>query len=231
MARRETIALQRDPLDIGGSFGLFSAAHELKSPNALVRQLALELRETVTSDTDRQLIDQMILVSERALRLTTNLTKTARLEDGLFELEPVNVQQLCEEVAYEMQPLYTAHQRTLAVRPRRRAPLVVANRDLLRRVIAGFADNALHYGQESSQVTIDVRQQQGAVQVGVRDSGPIVRKTTARDMAGRPDSSGLGLAIAARFAEAMQGAIGVRRHRNGMTFYVELRASEQLSLL
>lgn len=220
-----------DPLSIGGSFGIFSAAHELKAPNALLRQLALELRETATTDADRRTIDQMVLVSERALRLTTNLTKTARLEDGLFELEPVNVQQLCEEVAYELRPLYAAYERTLKVQSRRRAPLVVANRDLLRRVIAGFADNALRYSDDSSDVVIGVRQRESTVQVSVRDSGPVVTRSAAPELAGRPDSSGLGLAIAARFAEAMHGSTGVRRHRDGMTFFVELHASEQLSLL
>ena len=33
------------------------------------------------------------------------------------------------------------------------------------------------------------------------------------------------------FAEAMNGRIGAIRHKDGATFYVELQASQQLSLL
>jgi len=47
----------------------------------------------------------------------------------------------------------------------------------------------------------------------------------------RPQSSGLGLYIAGQFADAMNGRIGVTRHRDGATFYVDLQASKQLSLL
>lgn len=47
----------------------------------------------------------------------------------------------------------------------------------------------------------------------------------------RPQSSGLGLYIASQFAEAMHGTIGATKHHDGATFYVELHASRQLSLL
>ena len=219
-----------------GSFGLLGAAHELKAPTALVRQLALELRQQATQSDDQRLLDQIILTSERALRLTTSLTKTARLEDGLFELEPVNAQQLCEEVAHELTPLYQAHNRTIDVRMRRRSPLVVANRDLLRRVLLGFGDNALHYADPHSTVLLGVEQQASRVLLGVRDRGPVLpyRGTFAQAaiaVTGRPEASGIGLRVAARFAEVMQGSIGTKRHRDGMTFYIDMAASEQLALL
>lgn len=218
----------------GGSFGIMSAAHELKAPTALIRQLALELRQSVTDTQQRLLVDQLILTSERSLRLTGNLTKTARLEEGLFELEPINAQQICEEVAHELTPLYRAHGRTLDVRSRRNPPLVVANRELLRRVLLGFGDNALQYGSEKAPVALTVERAQRRVVVGVRDTGPILphRGVPARPViTGRPASSGLGLMIAERFAAAMESHIGTRRHRDGMTFYINMMASEQLALL
>ncbi|MBH1980758.1 hypothetical protein I8H89_04540 [Candidatus Saccharibacteria bacterium] len=232
MTRRETSRTYDPSLD--GSFGLLSAAHELKAPTALLRQLALELREIAEGDTERRLIDQMILTSERSLRLTSDLTKTARLQDGLFEMEPVNAQQLCEEVAHELTPLYRAHGRTINVRPRRQAPLVVANRDLLRRVLLGFGDNALHYSHEDTSVVLGVEQRDRFVQLGVRDQGPILPYRgvgTRPAVTGRPQSSGLGLMIAQQFADVMNGTVGTRRHKDGMTFYINMAMSEQLSLL
>lgn len=217
-----------------GSFGIMGAAHELKAPTALMRQLALELRESLSDTQQRQLVDQLILTSERSLRLTSNLTKTARLEDGLFELEPINAQQICEEVVQELAPLYRAHGRTLDVQPRRNPPLVVANRELLRRVLLGFGDNALHYGSEKTPVVLTVERAQRRVVVGVRDTGPILphRGIPANPaITGRPASSGLGLMIAERFAAAMESHIGTHRHRDGMTFYINMMASEQLALL
>jgi K+-sensing histidine kinase KdpD len=47
----------------------------------------------------------------------------------------------------------------------------------------------------------------------------------------RPQSSGLGIFIASQFADAMNGNIGVTRHRDGVTFYVDLNSSRQLKFL
>lgn len=224
-----------DSLFSSGSFGVISAAHELKTPTALIRQLALELKDKYSeSDQERLLLDQIILTAERSLRLTNNLTKSASLTRELFELEPVNVQQVCEEVAHEMTPIYELHGRQINVRSRRRPPLVVANRDLLRRILLGFADNALHYGGERLPVVLEVRQKATEAHVGVRDQGPLLtpRSFTAGPvMTGRPESSGIGLHIATRFAEIMQARIGSHRHRDGMTYFLSLPVSEQLSLL
>jgi K+-sensing histidine kinase KdpD len=78
--------------------------------------------------------------------------------------------------------------------------------------------------------------------MGVRDFGPAVPTdlwqrlqsnlgTGAQTLHARPQSSGLGLFVAGQFASAMKGQIGATRHHDGATFYVDLMASSQLSLL
>lgn len=224
---------------------LIAAAHELKAPLALVRQLALRLEEGGLTASERQrLIRQSILTSERALRLTSNLTKTARLEDGLFTLEPINPDQLCRDIVAELGPLFEAYGKKVTLKTRRHPLLLVANRDLLRRIILGFSDNALHYSQEGSAVHMQIQalKRAGVIRIGVRDFGPALSSDMWRTLQkklhsapqaihARPESSGLGLYIASQFAEAMNGRIGAVRHKDGATFYVELQASSQLSLL
>lgn len=232
MTRRESTSLQDPSLD--GSFGVMSAAHELKAPTALMRQLALELRMQATTDYERQLLDQIILTSEKSLRLTNDLTKTVRLGELSIDMEPVNAMQMCEEVAHEIWPLYRAQDKQIEVVSRKRdAPLVVANRDLLRRVLLNFADNALHYSGADAKVSLSVRRNSGEIMIGLRDRGPIIPSQSASLTAttGRPESSGLGLAITRRFAEAMHARVGTTRHRDGMTFYISAQESRQLVLL
>ena len=212
-----------------GSFGLVAAAHELKAPVALIRQLALELESYAEASLHSELLRQIILVSERSLRLTTSLTRATSLQDQtLFPIEPVNAQQLCEEVAHELSPLYSAHERTLEVKTRRSPPVVIANRELLRRILLQFGDNALHYAGDQP-VVYGTWLQRDRVQVGLRDFG--IHTTRGAQITGRPHSSGLGLQLVEVFAHAMNGSFGVTRHRTGMTFYVDMQASEQLSLL
>lgn len=222
------------------------AAHELKAPLALMRQLALSLESGTVNDSEEQqkMLQQIVLVSERALRLTTSLSRSSRLEQSLFDLEPLNPQQICEEIAHELTPLYKACGREIRVSVRHRPLLVVANRDLLRRVILNFGDNALHYAGSDSPVELRAvsRGNGQTIRIGVRDYGPQVPSTAWRRLQthlgtapqplhNRPQSSGLGLLVASQFAGAMRGHIGALRHRDGATFYIDINASTQLSLL
>jgi signal transduction histidine kinase len=223
-----------------------TAAHELKAPLALVRQLSLAL-ETGTYDAHEteRMLRQITLTSERALRLTTDLSRPSRLEDSLFELEPLNPQQICEDVAHELAPLYRARGREIRVASHRHRPiLAVGNRDLLRRILLNFGDNALHYAASDAPVELRAGsfEKGNKIRLGVRDYGPAVPAdmwqrlqmhlgTTAQPLHARPGSSGLGLFVAGQFAGAMHGQIGATRHRDGATFYVDLTASTQLSLL
>lgn len=220
------------------------AAHELKTPLVLLRQLALSLEDDRLSNTERATIaSHMKLVSERALRLTSDLTKVQRLEDALFEMEPLNPQQICEEVLYELSPLYKACGRHITFDGRKKQVLALANRDLLRRVLLNFADNALHYGEDDEpvQLSIQARNNGEVIRLGVRDRGPAVPTNlwqSLDDQAlqpeavhARPASSGLGLLIVQRFADTMHATVGTLRHRDGATFFVDLHASKQLNLL
>ena len=217
------------------------AAHELKAPLSLVRQLALQLESGVIGAADVQRIaHQITLTSERGLRLTTDITKYTRLEDSLFTLEPLNPQVICQEVAEELTPLYKAHGRRLTVKTRNAAPLGLAHPDLLRRILLNFTDNALHYSDKDQPVTLMTSVIRGgsAIRVGVRDFGPAlppaVRKNVGAQtvpLHSRPGSSGMGLFIARQFAQAMQAHVGVINHRDGATFYVDISISQQLRLL
>ena len=230
---------------LSGLPSLIAAAHELKSPLALVRQLSLMLEDGNVSDNDqKKMLRQISLTSERALRLTSDLTRSARLSDMLFELEPINPQQLCEDIVYELTPLFAAHNRNVKLKSRKHPLLLVANRDLLRRIIMNFSDNALYYTDGNSAVEIQIKALNAGkiIRLGVRDYGPALSsdmwQSLQSKLAGasvtihaRPQSSGLGIFIANQFADAMNGRIGITRHRDGATFYVDLQASSQLSLL
>jgi len=245
MRGEEAGVLQGQDGPLGGLSFVQAAAHELKGPLALVRQLSLGLEAGSLSEAEqRKILRQITLTSERALRLTTDLTRSSRLEDSLFELEPLNPQQICEEVAHELAPLYAAKGREIRVATHKRPMLAVANRDLLRRIVLNFGDNALHYGSPDAPVEIRAQSRGGGqnVRIGVRDYGPAVPidvwnrlqatlGTQTQVLHARPQSSGLGLYVAGQFAGAMQGSIGATRHRDGATFYVDVNASMQLSLL
>ncbi|MBQ3261217.1 HAMP domain-containing histidine kinase [Candidatus Saccharibacteria bacterium] len=220
--------------------GIFVVAHELKAPLALMRQLALSLDPQNPSET-RDYQDKLISVSERALRQVSDLAKVARLEDALFEMEPVAVRGVCDEVAEELKYLFRFQQKSLKISYRNKQKLAVANRDLLRSIVYNFCVNALKYSDQNQASTLTVRDKKQRIRLEVRDFGPalpidIYRKITNGslnapvDISFRPDSSGLGLFIATKFAKYLHAHVGAVRHHDGTSFFVELPVSNQGTL-
>jgi signal transduction histidine kinase len=219
---------------------LFVAAHELKSPLSLLRQLALSMDFADEKSLERTQC-RMIEVSERALRQVNDLTKVPRLEDGLFELEPVSIRAVCDEVTSELRFLYRENHRDIREKYTNRSKLVIANRELLYSIIYNFCSNAMHYSDVNTKATIEVRDKKGKVEVNVRDFGPALPTKIWKEMkrgwvseptsvAMRPGSSGLGLYIASKFSKYMNCEVSAVRHRDGTSFTLVLPVSTQASL-
>ena len=217
-------------------------AHELKAPLSLVRQLALSLDFEEDMKGVHEVGRQIVATSERALRQVEDLTRIARLEDAMFEMEPVNPRVVCDEVVGELWRLFEFNRRELRIEYRNKRRLVVANPQLLHSVVYNFCLNAMNYGGEELPSEISVVDRANKIRIAVRDYGPavptkiwreikdgFVNKPVATPM--RPGSSGLGLYIAAKFANYMGSDFGLIRHRDGTSFYIDLPVSGQLSFL
>ncbi len=221
--------------------GILVAAHELKAPLALLRQLALSLDFAEEKNDIKFIQSQMVDVSDRAIRQVQDLSKISRLDEGMFEMEPVAVRAVCDDVVDELRHLFRFNHRNLEIEYHNRARLVYANRELLYSVIYNFCLNAMHYSDEETRSELKLSDKNGKVRLDVRDFGPAlpldvwhslkkgwIKKPTSIAM--RPGSSGLGLYIASKFSQYMKADVGAIRHRDGTSFFVELNPSKQLSL-
>lgn len=229
--------------DFGGLPSVLVAAHELKTPLTLIRQLTLLLDDDLTSTVDKKQIQQRIIqTSEQALQLTVDLANSANLTPSLFPLEPVNPLALCQQIAAETRLSAALYGRKISwPQSGRNSRLILANRTLLGRILANFLNNALKYTEDGSEIKVSVTAVKEAVRLSVRDFGPMMslkeyrrlldQMDARKTVRTRPESSGLGIYVASQFARAMNGQIGLIRHRDGLTFYVEMPISRQLSLL
>jgi len=233
--------------DAYGSLALpsvLAAAHELKTPLVLMRQLSLQLMHTPgLSDEQKQLQARLQLTAERSLRLVENITQTAQLENALFALEPLQAHSVWQDVVSEIHPLADEMQQTLRLRVSKKPLLVVAHRELLPAVLLGLCDNALSHNPKHSRIDLAAKKTGESIVFSVRDNGPHIEArafaqlesrlgTSPQPLGTRPNSSGLGLWIAGSFARAMSSQLSVTRHRSGgMTFSLHVPISSQLSLI
>lgn len=218
------------------------AAHELKSPIALMRQLSLLLDDASLTEVERQEFQsQLIGVADRALNLVTDLSQSANLQPSLFPLEPLSPLAIYRSLADETRVMCRVYDRRISWAKPQRQSVVVANRHLLKRIILGFIDNAMKYTDANLPVRVSTRRIGDCVRFSVRDHGPAMNlvdyrrllseKATLKTVKTRPEGSGLGIFLANQFAESMDSQIGLVRHKDGLTFFVDVPISRQMSLL
>ena len=219
--------------------GILVAAHELKVPLTVLRQLALSFDDI--NQKNERIKTEMISVSERAIKQVNDLIKIRRLEDGMFAMEPVAIREVCDAVSHELEHLFRYNYRDLYVKYTNHSRLVTANRELLYSVIYNFLLNAMHYSGNETRAELLVKDTKNKVKIIIRDYGPALPIDVWREIkrgwiekptsiAMRPGSSGLGLYIASKFAKYMSADVGAVRHRDGTSFYVDLPISMQASL-
>ncbi len=216
---------------------LLLVAREMRRPWMQVRQLALSQEGVLGADAVAR--DEMVAVSERAMRQVEDLLRMERLE--MYEDEPVVVRKVCETVAERMDKVFRKNRRDFEVEYTNRTRLVMANAELLAAVVYNFLLNAVQYTAEGEKAVLTVSERAQRVRVAVRDFGPalpmefwrefergLVREPEAIAM--RPGSSGLSLVIVNEFARQMHAKVGAVRHRDGASFYVELEKVLPVSL-
>lgn len=180
---------------------LATAAHELKTPLAVVKAYAQLMARRDTGDPQALAVIQRQV--DRLTRLVQHLLETTRLglEGDARRAEPFDLGSLAAEAVDGVRATAPSHDLRLAVAGP--AP-VVADRDRISRVLASLLDNAVRFSPTGGAVDVAVAARDGEATVSVRDHGvgiPADRQAQVferyyRAHAGTPhDYGGLGLGL------------------------------------
>jgi signal transduction histidine kinase len=220
------------------------AAHDLRAPLATVRGL-LELMadgRIATEPERNRAVRVMHEQSERMLALVTDYLSVHAAENGGI---PVRLARLdLSAVAIAARDRHVPLARTKAQHLEAHEPpqpiWVTADGGLLHQIADNFVTNALKFSPPSAGVRIEVQVAEVVrrARLVVIDSGPgisaidqarLFRKfgrAGTRPTGGEP-STGLGLAVTKRLAEAMGGQVGcASRAGAGATFWVEVALAD-----
>ena len=218
--------------------GATVVARELKRPLLELRQLALGFDGS--GPEDEKIRAEMVAVSERAMRQVDDLTKFQELANGGFEMGPVAVRALCDDVIREVSALFGRKKCEMEVKYANKTRLVNANPELLKSVVSNLVLNAVEYDAEDLKTRFLVRESRGKVEIRVRDFGPALPMdvwqevkgdlTSPREIAMRPGSSAVGFYIASKFSKYMKAEVGAVRHNDGVSFFVKLPTTRQMSM-
>lgn len=199
------------------------AAHELRTPLALLRLEAEELALRLQLEDDaRPLLRQV----DRVTRLAGDLLTLARLdhERRPVEREPVHAASLLAELAAAARALAAPGVQVEVCAP---ADLwLESERDHLFQLVLIFVDNACRLTPPCGRIALRVAATGASATIGVADTGPglpagqverlfepFYRPDAARGRAG--GGAGLGLAIAHELARLLGGTIRLENGRAG----------------
>jgi signal transduction histidine kinase len=211
-------------------------SHELKTPLATIKGYMEGLQDGIIPATD----ETFILVQEEAdrlQRLVHDLQELSKAEAGRIDLyeSNVNLKELIMSTVSWIQPQFEGKYLVLDTQLPDDAIIVRGDVDRLRQVLLNLLGNALNYTPEGGKVTVSLSNDNGQVDIAVKDSGVGLTeqdlqrvfqrfyradKSRARASGG----SGIGLTVSKHIVEAHGGSIRARSEGpgQGSTFTVTL---------
>ncbi len=193
-------------------------AHELRTPLTVIRGDLEALLDGVFEPSPQALAslqEETLLLS----RLVDDLRSLAQAEAGQLklDLQPTDLALLLQGVVESFAHQAASQGQGLSLEAASDLPLVDADPQRVRQVVANLISNALRHAPESGQVVVSASQQVGMLQVSVADDGPGIAPADLphvfdrfwRGGPGRAEGSGLGLAISRGLVRAHGGQIWV----------------------
>lgn len=212
------------------------AAHELRTPLAVMQsEIEIGLRGKADAKKQQELLESNLDEVGRLRSLTDRLLLLSNLKS--IELAPTALDDVATEAINRVIPM--AQAKHIGIESTIRKQQASANAELLTDTLVILLDNAIKYSPKKSAVTISAKEQGKHILVEVADNGPGI---AAEDLPHifnrfyRADSSrskenieghGLGLSIAKRSIEAMDGTITAASETGkGTTFTLHLSRAD-----
>ena len=208
------------------------AAHELKTPLAVLRTHAEALREDIDPLKRKQYLDIILDESDRMARLVGSLLELSRLEAGAeLRREPIDLSSLVREV---WSPLsLSLEQKNLTLSLELEDCSVEGDRERLRELADNLSSNALRHCAPGGQISVVLKGVEGGVRLTVENDGspipvedlphlfePFYRGDSSRSR--QSGGTGLGLAIVRAAVLAHKGRCGAENCPGGVRFWVFL---------
>jgi signal transduction histidine kinase len=202
-------------------------AHELRTPLA-VQRANLEALEDGVYPLNQETLKPLREQNELLIRLVEDLRTLSLADAGELELHkrPVDLLELTHLAEKSFEPALAKNAITLQVRSSGELPRINADPDRIQQILHNLLQNALRYTPAGQVIKINLQPEGRGVRLDVRDHGAGIppealdliferfyRADSSREHTS--GSTGLGLAIARKLAEAHGGTLTASNHPQG----------------
>jgi two-component system sensor histidine kinase QseC len=204
---------------------LADAAHELRTPLAVLKLQLQVAQQAPTLNEMRQGVDNALLGVNRSTHTVEQLLTLARIEANkqTLQRESIDMVALAQEVVANLFPLALDKQQDIELLYTQETVLYTGNRLLLSILLRNLLSNAIYYSPMHAQISVKVEALNNGVLWAVYDSGQGVpaediprlmqrfyRHQQSKDSAG----TGLGLSIVQKVVELHQGKVNIYNQKN-----------------
>ncbi|MCW3147156.1 ATP-binding protein [Stutzerimonas stutzeri] len=186
------------------------AAHELRTPLAVLRIHAQNAQQAQNEDEREEALEQLVVGVDRTTRVVTQLLTLARLEPNAQQLSlaPLDLRALTRETLAELTPLAIAREQELTLEVDEQVDCRL-NGDAasLATLLQNLVSNALDYTPRGGRIEVQLQGDANQLMLDVADSGPGIAAELRPQLferffrLGDGQGAGLGLSIVARIAE------------------------------
>ena len=218
-------------------------AHDLRSPLAAIMS-ALELIKLQPDLTDAEIENLLSSIEDfvhKQLEMINRILDMEAVESGeySFKKQKIDLNGFIKQVVDDMKPV--SEKKNIKIRPvpTFKTNFIEADPSYLGQIIENLINNAIKFSPENSNIYLLLEEGKGSVRIGVKDEGPGISQSDQKKLfnkfqklsakpTGGESSTGLGLSIVKRFAEAMNGRVWCESNLGeGATFWVEFKSVEK----
>lgn len=209
-----------------------NVSHELRTPLTVIRAYTESLVDGVVVEEEKinQYYSRILSECQGMERLVGDLLVLSKMQNPDFEIEkePINVAQVFDDLARNMQAICFEKNITLSLQKDNEVYMMMGDYDRIRQMFLIILDNAIKFSEENSMVHI-ILSKKDKLRISIKDEGigiskdelPIIfDKFYKSKLKQNKQGSGLGLAISKQIALKHDGTITVNSTLGAGTEFV-----------
>jgi len=242
----EEALAQAEDANRAKSIFLAATSHELRTPlnaiigfsDILIGHVSGKLEERYS-----RFLQNIHDSGQYLLGIINNILDLSKVEAGKMDLQPETIvlREVVNGICAVMKGVTTLRKITVQVEIPNDLPMIEADQTMVKQILYNLMSNAVKFSPERSTIVVAARPlspeestiDEAAIEISVRDNGIGINAEDhelifqefrqAHGSRGRPEGTGLGLALVRRFVNLHRGTIRVDSERGrGSTFFVVL---------
>lgn len=222
---------------------LANVSHDLRSPLTSIQGFVTAMLDgTIPQDNQEKYLKVVLSESQRMITMTNTILELSKMEEGATPIRKVsfNINTMIRGILAIFEPIAKQKNITVTTYLEDQEPYVIADIDMIARVIQNLLDNAFKFVDDYGTIKIETALKNNKMLISIGNSGKPIKEEEQKDIWNRfykGDASrgkhkkglGLGLVIVKEIIKLHEETLGVSSNEGELvTFFFSLSTSKSI---